>query len=141
MSKVVSLRLRDDQVERLERAARRLGRPPSAVAVLLLEESLRQRDFPFVEFRDSPVGRQAYIKGTRIAVWQVEWLARHYDRDIAGIAEHLDLPAIQVASALHYSEAYPGEIEPAIQDNIRTGEELCRLIPNLEMVEVDADSA
>jgi uncharacterized protein (DUF433 family) len=138
MSKVVSLRLRHDQVERLERAARRLGRSPSAVAVLLLEEALRQRDFPFIEFRDSPVGRQAYLKGTRIGVWQVEWLARHYDRDVARVAGHLDLPTIQVASALRYADAYPGEIEPAIEDNARTVEDLRRLIPTLETVEVDA---
>ena len=69
MSKVVSMRLKDEQVDRLERAARRLGRSPSEAAALLLEEALRQRDFALIEFRDSPVGRQAYVHGTRLAVW------------------------------------------------------------------------
>ncbi len=82
MSKVLSLRLKDDQIERLARAARRLGRTPSETAALLLEESLREREFTFIEFRDSPVGRQAYLKGTRLAVWQVTALA---ERLVSGL--------------------------------------------------------
>src|ERR687887_152608 len=91
VSKVISLRLKDDQVQRLERAARRLGRSPSEAAALLLEESLRQREFAFIEFRDSPVGRQAYLQGTRLTVWQVVSLARTYGGDVAQTAAHLDL--------------------------------------------------
>jgi hypothetical protein len=71
MSKVMSLRLKDEQVTRLQQAARSLGRSPSQAAVLLLEEALRARDFAFVEFRDSAFGRQAFLQGTRLAVWQV----------------------------------------------------------------------
>ncbi len=46
MSKVVSMRLEDDQMERLKRAARQLGRTPAETASLLLEESLREREHP-----------------------------------------------------------------------------------------------
>ena len=138
MSKVVSLRLKDDQVERLERAARRLGRTPSEAAAVLLDESLRQRDFAFVEFRDSPVGRQAYLKGTRLAVWQVVSLARSFAGDAPRTAAHLEIPEVAVRAALVYSAAYPGEVEAAIADNARAAADLVRLVPGLETVVVDA---
>ena len=138
MSKVVSLRLKDGQVERLQRAARRLGRTPSEAAALLLEEALRQREFAFIEFRDSPVGRQAYLQGTRLKVWQIVSLTRVYGGDVARIAADLELPAVQVVAALRYAAAYPEEIEAAIADNECTAADLERLIPNLRVVQVDA---
>jgi hypothetical protein len=36
--------------------------------MLPLEEPLRRRGFASIELRDSPVGRQAYLIGTRLAV-------------------------------------------------------------------------
>lgn len=138
MSKVLSLRLKDDQVERLARAARRLGRTASETAALLLEESLREREFAFIEFRDSPVGRQAYLKGTRLAVWQVAALAGAFGRDANRIAAHLETPPVAIASALAYADAYPTDIEVAIADNARAAADLERLVPNREVVEVDA---
>jgi uncharacterized protein (DUF433 family) len=138
MSRVVSLRLKDEQVERLERAARRLGRTPSETAALLLEESLRQREFAFIEFRDSPVGRQAYLQGTRLAVWQAVSLLRAFGGDVAATAAHLEMPAVMIAAALAYAEAHSTEIEAAIADQAQAGAELGRLIPNLEIVAIDA---
>ena len=105
MSKVLSLRLKEDQVERLERAARRWGRSPSSAAVLLLEEALRQREFPYVEFRDSVVGRQAYLNGHRLSVWQIEWIARYFDHDAGKTADYLRLRPVQVEGALSYADA------------------------------------
>ena len=140
MSKVVSLRLKDDQMERLQRAARRLGRSPSEAAVLLLEEALRARDFAFIEFRDSPVGRQAYLQGTRLPVWQVVSLARSYGGDVAQTAAHLELPTVYVVAALQYATAYPSEIEAAIADNAHAAAHLADLIPTLEVIDVDAAS-
>ena len=151
MSTVVSLRLKDKQLEALRRAARRLGRSPSETAVVLLEEALRQREFTFIQFRDSPVGRQAYLQGTRLAVWQVASLAQEYGGDaenrtadfprVDKVAQHLGLPSAGIRAALHYAAAYPEEIEAAIADSACTLAELQRLIPNLEIVEVDAPPA
>lgn len=141
MSKVFSLRLKEKQVERLQRAARQMGRSPSETAALLLEEALRQRDFAFVEFRDSPVGRQAYIQGTRLTVWWIVSLVRGFGGDVARTAALLEVPSIQVAAALRYAEAFPKEIEEAITDSTCTFEDLARLIPNLEVIEVDAPTA
>lgn len=134
----MSLRLRDDQRERLQRVARQLGRSPSETAALLIEEALRQREFAFVEFRDSRAGRQAYLKGTRLAIWQVASLARSSDEDPARIAARLEIPIQQIAAALAYSRAYPAEIEAAIDDNAHTAANLERLVPGLRTVAVDA---
>ncbi|MCX6021429.1 MAG: transcriptional regulator [Chloroflexi bacterium] len=141
MRKVVSLRLQDDQIERLQRAARRLGRTPSEAAALLLEEALRQRDFTFIEFRDSPVGRQAYVQGTRLAVWQIAALARDFGADAAKIAAHLELPVMQMTAALGYAVAYPSEIEAALADQAQGRNALEHLIPMLETVTIDAPAS
>jgi uncharacterized protein (DUF433 family) len=117
MSRVVSRRLRDDQIERLQRAAARLGRTPSQAAALLLEESLRQHDYPFIEFRDSRAGRQAYLQNSRIAVWHVASVAREFDGDASKVAVHLEISEARVKAALAYASAFPDEIDAAIADN------------------------
>jgi hypothetical protein len=78
MSHVVSMRLRDEQMERLRRLARRLGYTPSEASALLLEEALRTAEFAFIQFRNSPGGRQAYVAGSSPAVWEVVMVARGY---------------------------------------------------------------
>jgi uncharacterized protein (DUF433 family) len=138
MGKVVSLRLKDDQVDRLQRAARHLGRTPSETAALLLEEALRQREFAFVEFRDSPGGRRAYLQGTRLPIWQIAWIAREYGGEVTATAAHLGIPTAQVAAALRYAAAYPDEIAAAIADNQVAFTTLARQIPTLEAIVVDA---
>lgn len=119
MSRVMSLRFQDSQIDRLGRLARRLGRSNSETAALLVEESLRMSEFGLIVFRDSPVGRQAYILGTRLAVWQVVSIARSYDGDTEATARHLEWPVARVQAALAYAAAYPDEIEAAIEDNAR----------------------
>lgn len=138
MSRVMSLRLKDEQIERLQRAARRLGRSTSEAAALLLEESLRQREYPFIEFRDSPAGRQAYLQGTRIAVWHVAALAREYEGDASKTAAYLEVPEVEVRAALAYASAYPDEIDAAIADDAWVAEHLLPLTPGFEVVTVDA---
>lgn len=71
MSKVISIRCREPQVERLGRVARRLNRTPSETAALLLDEALRMAEYAHIVFRASAVGRQAYLAGTGLAVWEV----------------------------------------------------------------------
>lgn len=89
MSKVVSTRLAEETEARLQRLARRLGKTPSETGAMLIEESLRQSEFAYIEFRNSPVGRQAYMKNSNLAVWQVMMLGRELDNNVANIANHL----------------------------------------------------
>jgi hypothetical protein len=115
-SAVVSLRVSAPQAQRLQRKARQMGRTSSETGALLLDECLRRDEFAFVDFRDSAVGRQAYIQGSRLAVWQVVSLARQYAGDAKKTCAHLGWPAVKVLAALNYATAFPDEIEAAIQD-------------------------
>jgi uncharacterized protein (DUF433 family) len=132
-SAVVSLRVSEEQAERLQRKARQLGRTPSETGALLLDESFRRDEFAFIDFRDSPVGRQAYIVGSRLAVWQVVSLTRSYGGDVKKAAEHLEWPPVKVQAALNYAKAFPEEIENAIRDNQSyDSERISRLLPQVE---------
>ena len=135
-SRVVSLRLREGQVERLQRLARQMGRTASETAAILVEEALRRGEFAFIEFRDSPVGRQAYVSGSSLAVWEVAMVARSYGGDVARVAEHLGWPAVKVQAALQYAAAYPQEIAAAVRDNDAGIERLGRMLPSLDIFTV-----
>lgn len=139
MSQVMSLRLKDQQMERLRRIARRMGRTASEVGALLVEEGLREAEFAYIEFRDSPLGRQAYVKGSGLAVWEVVMVARGYNLDVERTAEHLRWPSFKVQAALNYASMFPEEIEYAITDNDACDyETLSRVLPSLERFTVDA---
>ncbi len=140
MSKVVSTRLAAETEARLQRLARRLGKTPSETGAMLIEESLRQSEFAFIEFRNSPVGRQAYMKNSNLAVWQVIMLSDQYDRNISKIANHLQKPVAWVQAAFNYAEAYSSEIDLAIADaraiNYTT---IKRLLPQTELISIPQD--
>ncbi|MGL4881250.1 MAG: transcriptional regulator, partial [Waterburya sp.] len=110
MSKVVSTRLPEETEARLQRLARRLGKTPSETGAMLIEESLRATEFAYIEFRNSPVGRQAYMKNSNLAVWQVIMLADQYQRDVNKTANHLQKSTDWVKAAFNYAEAYAEEI-------------------------------
>jgi hypothetical protein len=143
MSQVVSVRLPDAQAERLKRYARQLGKTPSETGALFIEEALRASQFASIEFRNSPVGRQAYIKGSTLAVWEVIAVAEHYAMDAAKTAAHFEWPVTRVQAAFHYAEAYPDEIQTAIADNrSMTFEQLKRMFPQAEeFVVTDEDGS
>ena len=54
MSQVISTRLPDRTAERLKQLAREWGKTPSETSAILIEESLRESEFPYIEFRQSP---------------------------------------------------------------------------------------
>jgi len=141
MSQVISMRLRDEQVERLRRLARRIGRTPSETGAMLVEESLRQAEFGHIEFRQSPVGRQAYVRGSTLAVWEIIVVARAFKLDAEQTATHLGWPRHRVQAALNYAAAFPEEIETAIADNEAIGwEDLSRQLPQAVLFQVATDS-
>jgi hypothetical protein len=75
VSKVVSLRFKDAQIARLARLTRRLSRTPSETGALLVDEGLRRSEFGMIDFRDSSAGRQAYVQGSMLTVWEVAEIA------------------------------------------------------------------
>lgn len=116
-SVVLSMRLPIESGRRLKRIARRHGWTPSDASARLVEEGLRRSEFAFLDFRDSPVGRQAYIQGSTLAVWEVVLLLRGYDGNMAAVAKHLRWPEAKVRAALNYAEAFPQEIDEALAEN------------------------
>ncbi|HEX8732451.1 MAG TPA: hypothetical protein VF725_10385, partial [Ktedonobacterales bacterium] len=109
-----------------------LNKSASETAAMLLEEALRAAEFAFIQFRGSEVGRQAYIQGSGLAVWEVVKLARAYDGDVARVAESLGWPVVKVQAALTYAAAYPEEIEAAIADSQPTHAALAAMLPGME---------
>jgi uncharacterized protein (DUF433 family) len=127
---VFSMRLPVESGKRLKRIANRHGWTPSDASARLVEEGLRRSEFAFLDFRDSPAGRQAYIQGSTLAVWEVILLLRSYKGNIAAVAKHLRWPEAKVRAAVHYAEAYPGEIDGATAENDAADfETLKRMLP------------
>jgi uncharacterized protein (DUF433 family) len=125
--------LEPKEAARLKQMARRLGRTPSELGADLLSESIRRADFAFIEFRDSAAGRQAYIQGTRLAVWQAITVLRAHDGNVANTAAHLHWPEAKIHAAIAYTKAFPDEIDDAIQENESLDfVRLSRLLPGIQ---------
>jgi uncharacterized protein (DUF433 family) len=129
-SVVISMRLPMDSGKRLKRIANRHGWTPSDASARLVEEGLRRSEFAFIDFRDSPIGRQAYIQGSTLTVWEVMLLVRCYKADVSAVAKHLRWPEAKVQAAINYAAAFPVEIEEALSENEAVGmETLKRMLP------------
>lgn len=140
MTHVVSIRLRDDQLARLKRFARRMGKSQSEMGAQFIEEALREAEFAKIEFRDSALGRQAYLQDSNLAVWEVILIAQDHDMDAERVAAYFRRSRAWVNAALHYYEAYRDEIDPMLEDSrALTYEKLKRLLPNLETLPTAAE--
>lgn len=116
-STVISMRLPEASGKRLRRMANRHGWTPSDASARLVEEGLRRSEFAFIDFRDSIIGRQAYIQGSSLAVWEVMLLYRGYQNNLRAVARHLRWPQTRVLAAVNYAEAFAGEIDEALKEN------------------------
>ena len=129
-SVVISMRLPAESGSRLKRMANRHGWTPSDASARLVEEGLRRSEFAFVDFRDSATGRQAYMQGSTLAVWEVVLVVRSHKGNASAAARHLKWPEAKVQAAIHYAEAFPEEIETAVSENSAVDfEELKRMLP------------
>jgi hypothetical protein len=119
-STVISMRLSATSGKRLKRMANRHGWTASDASARLVEEGLRRTEFAFLDFRDSPAGRQAYIQGSSLAIWEVMLLLRSYKGAVLAVAKHLHWPQAKVQAAVNYAEAFPQEIAEALAENDAT---------------------
>jgi len=132
-STVISMRLPTESGNRLKRMANRHGWTTSDASARLVEEGLRRSEFAFVDFRDSEVGRQAYIQGSSLAIWEVLLLVQSYKADVTAVAAHLKWPEAKVQAAVNYAKAFPEEIDGALAENDAFGfEALKRMLPQAE---------
>lgn len=116
-STVISMRLPEASGKRLKRMANRHGWTPSDASARLVEEGLRRAEFAFIDFRDSTVGRQAYLQGSSLAVWEVMLLVRSHKDKLAAVANHLRWPVAKVQAAVNYAAAFTDEVEEALAEN------------------------
>ena len=116
-STVLSMRLSQESGRRLRRMANRHGWTPSDASARLVEEGLRRSEFAFIDFRDSLAGRQAYIQGSTLAVWEIMLLLRGYKGGVAAVAKHLRWSEAKVQAAVNYAEVFREEIEEATSEN------------------------
>src|SRR5271165_6814085 len=119
-STVLSMRLSVESGKRLKRMANRHGWTPSDASARLVEEGLRRSEFGFIDFRDSPGGRQACLQGSSLAVWEVMLLVHSYKEDVSAVARHLKWPEVKVHAAVNYAGAFPEEINEALAENEAT---------------------
>ena len=136
-SMVVSMRLPAHSGNRLKRMASRHGWTASDAGARLVEEGLRRSEFAFIDFRDSPAGRQACMQGSSLAVWEVLLLLRSYGGDRRAVAKHLQWPEAKVRAAANYAETFPEEIEAPLRENDAANfDALKRMLPQADLFAV-----
>jgi hypothetical protein len=124
------MRLPADSGKRLKRMANRHGWTPSDASARLVEEGLRRSEFAHIDFRDSAAGRQAYVQGSTLTVWEVLLLVQSYEADLFAVTRHLKWPEGKVHAAVNYAKAFPEEIEEALSENAAVDlEALKRMLP------------
>ena len=129
-STVLSMRLSVESGKRLKRMANRHGWTPSDASARLVEEGLRRSEFAFIDFRDSAAGRQAYIQGSTLAVWEIMLLVRSYKGSVPAVAKHLRWPEAKIRAAVNYADMFPEEIAEAMSENESADfETLKRMLP------------
>lgn len=119
----LSMRVPPDVLQGIEREARRVGRPPTALAADLLNEALVMRLYPGVGFRDGATGRRPSLLGRRVDVHQVVQSVRAARGSVEEVAADLDVPAGAVRSAMEYYADHRAEIDRRIElDSEQAGE-------------------
>lgn len=93
----------------LARQARQRQIEVSTLSSLYLKEKAREEEFPGIGFRDACGGREAYVVGHRVAVWEVLEVHREA-RSVARTADHFGWPEHLVKCALAYAKEYPEDM-------------------------------
>jgi hypothetical protein len=106
---VQSCRIEEDHAALLARQARRRHLEVSTLSSLYLKEKALEEEFPGLGFRDSAGGRETYVLGHRVAVWEVAEVQRE-TKSVNKTASHFRWPVALVRCALAYAKAFPKEV-------------------------------
>jgi hypothetical protein len=93
-----------------------------------ITEGLRLARFPGIEFRNTSLGRTAYVKNSRLAIWLLRELIRQVG-SVKRVARLVGRSAVQLESALLYAKAFPQELEAAARLNKRSPASLNKIFP------------
>jgi uncharacterized protein (DUF433 family) len=100
---VQSCRIEKEHAALLSRQAKRRNLEVSTLSSLYLREKALEEEFPGIGFRDSAAGREAYVQGHRIAVWEVQD-AHEQAGSVQKTADHFSWPPALVRCALAYAK-------------------------------------
>lgn len=140
MSQVLSATVQDNTAKRLEKFAQRLGKTTNETVAMLVEESLREAEFPYIEFRNSTVGRCAYLKNSNVTIGEFMMTAQKYEVDVDQIIQHFQRPLEWVLNALNYAKTYPEEIQKAIASYEEINyHDLKQILPEIELVKIPTE--
>ena len=101
----------------LARQAKRRHLEVSTLSSLYLKEKALEEEFPGIGFRDGAGGREAYVLGHRVAVWEVMDLLRQV-KTIAKTAAYFRWPPALVRCAAAFAKAFSEDVEQQRQAEI-----------------------
>lgn len=126
-----------DLAQSIEQLAAEMHCPADTLIAQIVDEGLRLRRHPGIEFRDTAFGRRPYVVGSRLGVWDVVliWRAQHEDHEAT--LRYLDhFAEWQLDAALGYYQEFPAEVEAYIQEANLTPEEILARFPFLRKSEI-----
>lgn len=109
-AEVYSCRIAKGLAPLLARQARRKRVGVPALSSLYLREKALEEEFPGIGFRDTANGREAYVLGHRVAVWQVEDIHRE-TKSVKKTADYFRWPESLVKCALLFAKDFPAEVQ------------------------------
>lgn len=99
-------------LEELRRLTRS-GQSATALAVRALTEWVRMENFPGIDFRWTPSGRQPHVTGTGLTAWEMFRVWLEHDESTARVLEsHPHLSAVQVEAGVAYAREFQDEMPP-----------------------------
>lgn len=134
----LSIRLRPDFEELLEREANRAGLPKTRMLERLAEEAMRMGRFPGLVFRGPEHRRRAAVAGTGLDVWELVMLHQAEGKE-AVLAAH-PVTGRQIDLALAYHREHPADVNRFLEENARPPEYWRQLYPGLDVEVPRADA-
>jgi len=114
---VQSCRIEKEDAALLSRQAKRRHTEVSTLSSLYLKEKALEEEYPGIGFRDSAGGREAYMQGHRVAVWEVADVFRE-TKSLVKTADHFRWPQALVRCALAYAKEFAREIAQQRQGEV-----------------------
>ncbi len=102
--------------------------PAPALGAQFIAEGIRLARFPGIEFHSTPLGRMAYLKNSRLAVWLLRELVRQVG-SVEKVAQSIGRSAVQLEGALLYAGAFAEELTAAARLNRRSPTALDEVLP------------
>lgn len=114
-TKPLSQRVSVDLLRDLGELTRRELVPRSTLVAQLLEEAVRVRLFPEVEFRGKACDRRPFLAGTRLSPWFVRTMFLQHGENMERLLKNYPhLSQLQVLQGIEYANRYAHETPPEL---------------------------